>query len=126
MVAFVLESAHFAFFCLVAQSFWPQVEFEISMSETDVMWKEDQRETICDIQHRVSRFLSWLVKRPESLIAVVSHGVWMETLFHSFDPAVMMGGARVHNCDAFCCHVVSVEGEFIRIDRSQHISGHPR
>lgn len=102
---------------------WPQVYFEDSMTENDDAWSTDHRESWSDIQTRVDAFLQWLVQRPESVVAVVTHGVWMETLFRSHAPAVLQNGTRVHNCDVYACLVRSENGSFIKIDRTQHISG---
>jgi broad specificity phosphatase PhoE len=93
------------------------------MTENDDAWKPFHRESWADIQTRVARFLAWLVQRPESCVAVVSHGVWIETLLRAYAPEVLEGGQRVHNCDVFCCHILSKDGAFVRIERTQHISG---
>ena len=92
------------------------------MTENDDAWKSDHRETWADIQTRIDRFLPWLVQRPESCIAVVSHGVWMETLFRVYNPHALTNGQRVHNCDVFACEVISRNGTFVRLARTQHIS----
>jgi hypothetical protein len=113
---------------LKTQQHWPQIRFEDSMTEDDSWWKHDERESVADVSARVDRFLAWLVQRPETFIAVISHGVWMETLFAKYEVLVLGRGSdgrqrRVHNCDVFCCSIVSRDGMFVRIQGSQHISG---
>ena len=92
------------------------------MTQDDVAWKPDLRESWGDIQNRVNRFLAWLCQRQESSVAVVTHGVWMEALFRTHDPLVL-GDKRVYNGDVFVCRVVSRNGQFMRIERTLHISG---
>lgn len=93
------------------------------MTENDDNWKEDRRENLFEVNARVDRFLSWLVTRSESLIVVVTHGVWMESLFRVHCNTALHENQRVHNCDAFACEIVSKDGVFNRIARTQHISG---
>lgn len=99
------------------------------MTEEDHAWKPDWRERWVDIEIRVERFLSWLVARRESRIAVVTHGVWIETLFRKYLPIILGEGGnerRVHNCDVFVCEVVSRNGAFVRIGPTQQIAGRRR
>ena len=96
------------------------------MTEEDLAWKADWRERYLDIEVRVDRFLAWLVQRPQNHVAVVSHGVWMETLFRKHDPLVLGDEKRVQNCDVFLCRIVSRDGVFARIESTQHISGRER
>ncbi|GAX11140.1 hypothetical protein FisN_9Hu231 [Fistulifera solaris] len=105
------------------KSVWPQVEFSESMTEHDDDWNEDRRENFADVNARVDRFLAWLVHRPESQIVVVTHGVWMESLFRVHCSTALREDQRVHNCDAFACEIVSKDGVFQQIGRTQHISG---
>lgn len=93
------------------------------MTEHDDNWKEDRRENFSDVHARVDRFLAWLVQRPESQITVVTHGVWMESLFRVHCSTALREDQRVHNCDAFACEIVSTDGVFQQIGRTQHIAG---
>lgn len=98
----------------------------MSMTEIDENWKQDHRENLSDVNVRVDRFLSWLVKRPESHIAVVTHGVWMESLFRLHCGAALHENQRVHNCDVFACQIMSNDGVFQQIASTQHISAMSR
>lgn len=93
------------------------------MTESDDEWKEDQRENFADVHARVDAFLSWLVRRSESQIVVVTHGVWMESLYRIHASTALRDDQRVHNCDAFACEIISIDGVFQRIGRTQHIAG---
>ena len=39
-------------------------------------------------------------------LLVVTHGVWMESLFHRFCPEILDGGKRIHNCDLYRADLV--------------------
>lgn len=93
------------------------------MTEHDDDWKVDHRENFAEVDARVDRFLSWLVRRSEARVVVVTHGVWMESLFRVHCSTALSENQRVHNCDAFACEIVSKDGVFLQIGRTQHISG---
>ncbi len=94
------------------------------MTEEDEAWRPDERETFHDLSKRVNNFLFWLsfnhllyteskgenqIKDDNSkqqCILAVSHGVWIECLFHLYKPEILQGGKRVHNCDLYCVDLV--------------------
>ena len=82
------------------------------MTEEDEGWTLNERETYNDVVQRVNQFLNKLVKRPETNIVVVSHGVWIECCFYAHFPAALVSGDRVRNCDLFAAECVSVDGIF--------------
>ena len=91
------------------------------MTEQDEVWKPDNRETYSDIVQRINGFLDILVKRPETNIAVISHGVWIECCFYAHFPAALVSGDRVRNCDLFAVECVSVDGIFDSLQNVRRI-----
>jgi Histidine phosphatase superfamily (branch 1) len=115
------------------QKYWPIFEFDPTMTEDDEAWKPDQRETINDVQRRATQFLELIVNRSESIIIVVSHGVFIETLLNTYCPDALLatttttvnhhhqqhhhghghhGGqhqqrVRIYNCDMYCVDCIS-------------------
>jgi broad specificity phosphatase PhoE len=57
---------------------FPNVEFVGFKSDEDDLWDAEQRESLSEVNRRISSFFEWLAKRPEKNIAVITHGVWME------------------------------------------------
>lgn len=115
---------------------WIQFDTDYMMSNEDELWSEYSRESCRDVEERISQFLQLLCQLSETCIVVISHGVWMETLFQRYDPQALMvvgeknhsstagttstvtGGGpplssptmtyrRVYNCDAFATQCVS-------------------
>jgi broad specificity phosphatase PhoE len=67
---------------------FPQVDFGLVAAEEDAMFaacaaSHAGRERSAEVQTRVSKFLEWLMGRPENVIAVVSHGFTMGLTFGS-------------------------------------------
>lgn len=98
------------------------------MTEHDEAWNPDKRESFGDLYKRINNFLHWLSwnelmrsKRidhrdieqstDQQKLLVVSHGVWIECLFHHYKPEVLSGGKRVHNCDLYCVNLVCLWGK---------------
>jgi Histidine phosphatase superfamily (branch 1) len=102
------------------------------MSEDDTAWQADRRESWHNVAQRVALFLDWLVRQPQTTIAVVSHGIWMETLLRLHAPQAMMipcattgqgppTTKRVYNTDAYHCEIVSRGGTFVRMQGVRQI-----
>jgi broad specificity phosphatase PhoE len=92
------------------------------MTENDDAWSADRRETIRDIQNRISIFLETLSRREERNIVVVSHGVWIERcLLVHFPEALDHGEKRVHNCNVFVGECISRDGKFLRLQNVNQI-----
>ena len=89
---------------------FPWVKLPSDMTEEDMKWRPDARESMQDVRARTGSFLGWLASRyQEETIGVVSHGVWIETLLLHCCPEVLGNGQRrVHNCDIFKARCVSV------------------
>ena len=103
------------------QKHWPNVQFDPSMSDLDEQWSDKSRETLQDVVQRVGQFLEWLVKRNESFVFVVSHGVWIESCFRAYFPEPLSGEQRVYNCDCFAGEIVSRRGSFVRLQNLRKI-----
>jgi broad specificity phosphatase PhoE len=101
---------------------WPSLKFDSQMTEADELWHPRQRETMHHMANRITTFMNTLVQQSASNIVVVSHGVWIETLFAMLAPEVLdHGKKRVHNCDMFEAKVVSVNGQFSRLQNARKI-----
>ena len=117
---------------------WPHVHFHPQMTEEDEAWKPDRRETLDALGSRIDNFLRWLswhhlvqlhdilnisnnnanktnnANNAKQHLLVVSHGVWIEYLFHKYKPEILQPNGkkdsderrRVHNCDLFCVELV--------------------
>ena len=103
------------------QKHWPLIHFDPSMSDLDEQWSESSRGTLDDVVKRVDDFLQWIVRRNESHIFVVSHGVWIESCFRAHFPDVLKGGQRVYNCDCFIGEVISREGKFLQLEKLRKV-----
>ncbi|GAB4821241.1 hypothetical protein N2152v2_008287 [Parachlorella kessleri] len=53
---------------------FPGVDFTLIEDDDDKLWQPDRRESTEELKRRGLHFIQWLMKRPESHIAVVSHG----------------------------------------------------
>ena len=53
-------------------------------SEEDVLWTTEARETDAQVAARGSSFMQWLMQRPESRIAVVSHSSFLYNMLLGF------------------------------------------
>jgi len=67
----------------VYQKQYPMVDFSLCSSDEDTMWTE-VRESEEEMAARARKFLSWLEKRKEQTIAVVSHSGFLRVLFTVF------------------------------------------
>eukprot|EP00957_Ditylum_brightwellii_P003390 257223-Ditylum_brightwellii.AAC.1 len=78
------------------------------MSENDDCWKPDKRESWNDVIERVDDFFHWLSTRPEKVVVIISHGIWIETVLRWFCPSALGsdGKRRVYNADVY-------RGEFV-------------
>jgi broad specificity phosphatase PhoE len=65
------------------QAEFPMVDFSSLEQEEDVIFRSDQRETKQEVAERAYQFLTWLAKRPERHVGVVSHSSWLLTLFNA-------------------------------------------
>lgn len=97
------------------------IHFDPAMPEEDECWSPVERETLHDIGRRVNEFLDWLVKRPETHVVVVSHGVWLECCFHAHSPETLQNGDRVYNCDLFAAECLSENGKFLALENVRRI-----
>jgi broad specificity phosphatase PhoE len=91
------------------------------MTEEDEGWRSDERENYKDVVQRVNQFLDKLVKRPETNIVVISHGVFIECCFYTHFPDALIGGDRVRNCDLFATECDSVDGVFTSLRNVRRI-----
>jgi broad specificity phosphatase PhoE len=105
----------------VLQQHFFMIQFDPAMTEDDTCWLPETRETWDHVRERVHEFLAWIVERQEATMIVVSHGVWMEACLQG--TGALRDGQRVHNCDAFLCHVVSNGGQFLRLENGTQIHG---
>ncbi|GMI44692.1 hypothetical protein TrCOL_g13892 [Triparma columacea] len=88
------------------QAAFPYVDFSMIQTEEDELWREDKRESLSELNRRISKFWQWLGTRPEKNIAIVTHGVWIEECLRRNVPKVLRGGVRVQPADVFTCKVV--------------------
>lgn len=103
------------------QSQWPAIHFDPEMTEEDEGWESDERESYKDVVQRVNQFLDKLVKRPETNIVVISHGVFIECCFYAHFPNALIGGDRVQNCDLFAAECISVDSVFTSLRNVRRI-----
>ncbi|GMI11214.1 hypothetical protein TrLO_g15545 [Triparma laevis f. longispina] len=85
---------------------FPYVDFSNVMEEDDSKWRPDKRESLRELNVRISAFFDWLSARPEKTIAVVTHGVWIEECLRRQVPSTLRGGIRVMNADVYQCSCV--------------------
>ena len=57
---------------------FPSFDFTHMTAEEDVLWAPEKRESLSEVNRRITRVFEWLENRPERNVAVVTHGVWME------------------------------------------------
>mmetsp|Transcript_1095 Transcript_1095/g.1875 ORF Transcript_1095/g.1875 Transcript_1095/m.1875 type:complete len:307 (+) Transcript_1095:80-1000(+) len=82
---------------------FPTVAYHPSLTEHDIDWKYDTRETRHDVSRRVRNFFVWLLEQPHDNVAIVTHGVWMECALLDYCPEVLeFGRKRVYNCEVYC------------------------
>lgn len=55
------------------------IDFSNVENNEDIFWKVEERETMENIQSRVKQTLDWLMNRPETNIAIVSHHDFLRT-----------------------------------------------
>lgn len=82
-----------------------QLSLQLAFSSQDVHWKPDKRESLRELNVRISSFFDWLSTRPEKTIAVVTHGVWIEECLRRNVPSTLRGGIRVMNAEVYQCEV---------------------
>ena len=111
----------YAFVAILYKKHWPILTIDTGMSESDEAWREESRETISGLRLRISQFLTLLVRRSETYIVVVTHGVWLEECFRLYCPEVVSNGRRVYNCDMFAFDCVSQDMEFVRFQNPHQI-----
>lgn len=63
---------------------FPVVDFSEVSTDEDTWWKETQRETAEELFTRARTFVRWLLDRPESRIAIVSHSSFIFHMCHLF------------------------------------------
>lgn len=63
---------------------FPMVDFSEVGTDEDTWWHETNRETAQELFTRARRFIRWLLDRPESRIAVVSHSSFIFHMCHLF------------------------------------------
>lgn len=116
----------------VCKKEFPEVDFSQVTNEQDVSWHTD-KENDEQCKQRGIKFLSWLAKRPESCIAVVTHSGFLKRLFEQFGMGIASEDMeelhrRPANCEmrglVLCAHrqfgggsadlVLMPEGDFPR------------
>ncbi|CAN8311868.1 unnamed protein product [Cochlearia groenlandica] len=55
-----------------------EIDFTMIESDEDVLWVAEERENLEEVSTRGLYFLKWLWERPETEIAVVSHGIFLQ------------------------------------------------
>mmetsp|Transcript_7499 Transcript_7499/g.15616 ORF Transcript_7499/g.15616 Transcript_7499/m.15616 type:complete len:362 (+) Transcript_7499:52-1137(+) len=85
---------------------FPTVDFSNVLDEDDLLWKPNKRESLRELNVRISSFFDWLSSRPEKVIAVVTHGVWIEECLRRNVPSTLRGGIRVMNAEVYQCECV--------------------
>ena len=53
-------------------------------SDEDILWERDVRETDAQIAERGLRLMAWIMARPESVIALVSHSGFLRCTGRQF------------------------------------------
>lgn len=59
---------------------FPAVDFSLVGSDEDTWWQPDARETLADVARRAKKLLQFIWTLQATNIAIVSHGVFLETL----------------------------------------------
>lgn len=59
---------------------FPSVDFSLVGSDEDTWWQPDVRETLADVARRARKLLQFIWTLQATHIAIVSHGVFLETL----------------------------------------------
>ena len=80
--------------------------------------RSDKRESMTEISRRISKFFAWLGDRPETKIAVVTHGLIIETAIRKYCPKYLPGRTRVLTCDVYRCSCIGVAHDDERMDVS--------
>eukprot|EP00980_Cylindrotheca_fusiformis_P009748 scaffold2149_cov187-Cylindrotheca_fusiformis.AAC.26 len=107
----------------VLQQHWPKIQFEDSMTETDLAWSPNSRENFTQVHQRIAIFLESLPRRPESNIVVFTHGVWIEACLNAYSPETLDNGKRrVYNCDIFVGDCLSEDCVFKGLQHMQLLS----
>lgn len=78
------------------------VDFSLVETDVDTWHDPDRRETVREVSIRAEKFLEVLRNRPERNIAVVSHGVFLETLLNKcglYTADDGTKGRRFDNCE---------------------------
>ena len=71
-------------------------------SDEDSLHDDHRRETIREVASRAHKFLDFVRSRPERNIAIVSHGVFLETLIGGYVLGVVdprLNSERFKNCE---------------------------
>jgi len=82
---------------------FPMCDFSDMVDDDDTLWRSDKRESLSEVNRRITHFFEWLSTRSETNIAVVTHGVWMEECLRRYCPGVLKGGRRVLNGEVYKC-----------------------
>lgn len=96
----------------ILQRYWPGLEFDRGMTETDEAWSPTSRESITQLESRISLFLDYVVKLPETNVVVVTHGVFIEALMYAHCPEALPNARRVYNCDTIIGDCLSENGVY--------------
>lgn len=78
------------------------VDFGLVETDSDTWHDPERRETVREVSIRAEKFIEVLKKRPERNIAVVSHGVFLETLLNKcglYTADDGTKGRRFDNCE---------------------------
>lgn len=94
----------------VLQNYWPGLELDPGMTEEDEAWSPTSRESVIQLQQRISLFLDYIAKLPQTNIVVITHGVFIEVLLESNCPEAIPNGQRVDNCDTIIGDCLSENG----------------
>jgi broad specificity phosphatase PhoE len=64
---------------------YPKVRFNLFTSNEDILWNGSRNETVDELKERIRSFQSYVMKRPETTIALVGHsGFISQMLFNRF------------------------------------------
>jgi len=114
------------------QRMFPFVVFDPSMPEDDLLWTYSERESLSSVCNRVKQMFHHLATiycsssthqqyKDNTVILLVTHGVWMECFLNQFAPHLMQGGARrVYNGDVYRGELVYISGD----DSSENLHKH--
>ncbi|CAN8311871.1 unnamed protein product [Cochlearia groenlandica] len=66
------------------KTLFPTIDFSQMESEEDILWNPHVRESEEEMSARGLEFMTWLWKRPEKEVAIVSHGIVLQHMLYVF------------------------------------------